>query len=76
MIDLFGHIAYIVLLVGVWLLSKQRVIGWVVHGTGTAMWLVLGILMDSSAIWVWSSVFVVMDVVGFYRWRTKHEKTN
>lgn len=74
MIDFFGHLAYAILIFGMWLISKRLIVGWAVHAFGTTMWLVLGFAMSVSSIWFWSAVFIVMDAVGFYRW--KHEKTN
>ncbi len=71
MIDLFGHFAYILLVVGTWMIGKYWIGGWLIRSVGSATWLVLGILMGMSAIWFWSGVFLVTDLLGYCRWRAK-----
>lgn len=76
MIDFFGHIGYVALILGTWLLGKKHIAGWIFRGIGSGIWLVLGIATAMSSIWIWSSIFIVMDALGFYRWKVKHEKNN
>lgn len=71
MIDFFGHIAYIALVVGTYLITKKVAIGWALRASGSATWAVLGVLMAVSSIWFWSTVFLAMDLFGFYRWKRK-----
>jgi hypothetical protein len=70
-IDFFGHLAYILLVAGTWLVGRYWIGGWLIRATGSTMWLILGIIMGMSAIWFWSGVFLVTDLLGFYRWKMK-----
>lgn len=75
MIDFLGHIGYIIVVLGVWQITRQKRIGWVIHGFGSLFWMGLGLLMGMSSIFLWSIVFLVLDVVGFYRWKAKQENS-
>ena len=75
MIDLCGHVGYILLLVGTYLVSKNHAAGWAMRGVGSAIWLCVGAVMGMSSIWIWGSFFLVLDVVGFRRWKRKRSTT-
>lgn len=72
MIDLFGHLGYAASLLGTWMVLHRHANGWAVRSVGSTTWVVLGIIMGMSSIWFWSGVFLVMDGLGFYRWRVKN----
>lgn len=74
MIDAFGHIGYVALVAGTWMVGRQRIYGWAVRAFGSAIWMALGYAMALSSIWMWSGVFLVTDCVGFYRWRVKDKE--
>lgn len=73
MIDLFGHLGYVLLLFGQWLLVHRRVSGWLFRLVGGAIWLVLGIILNLSSIYLWTAAFLVMDFRGWRRWAKREE---
>ena len=75
MIDFIGHLAYIALVVGTYLITKKVAIGWAFRASGSATWTVLGILMSVSSIWLWSAVFLATDILGYRIWKRKQDET-
>lgn len=71
MLDALGHIGYSLLGVGVLLLGRRVAAGWLFRLVGQAVWLAIGIALGMSSIYVWSTAFLVLDAVGYYRWREK-----
>ena len=67
MIDLFGHLAYAVIVAGTWLGAKGYASGWALRVIGGGGWLTLGIFMEMSSIIFWSAVFILVDSVAFVR---------
>lgn len=68
MIDILGHIAYLFVMTGTFLLHPKfdRVtLGWTLRGVGDAGWVGLGISMGMTSIWIWGSVFVAIDLAGY-----------
>ena len=70
-LDALGHVGYVLLVCGQLLIAHKTTIGWPTRLIGSALWCWLGYQMDMSSIVVWSAVFLVVDVVGWARWRTK-----
>ena len=68
MIDLFGHIFYAFLLLGMICLAYGHRVGWWYRIIGEVGWVVLGVCLDLSSIVLWGMLFVGVDVVGLYRW--------
>ena len=66
MIDLIGHLGYIMLIVGSMLVGRNRASGWALRLGGSIVWAVLGVLMGMSSIWIWSAAFAAVD---YYNWR-------
>ena len=69
MIDLFGHLSYAAVMVGLILLARQNNYGWIVKLVGDLGWVGLGIAMGMSSIIVWGSLFVILDIAGWEKWR-------
>lgn len=67
--DLLGHLAYLFIFAGMFLLSKKVIWGWVVKAVGDAMWLWIGIQIGMSSIWLWEIAFLGTTAYGFYEWR-------
>jgi len=74
MIDLFGHLSYAAVFVGLLLLSRQSNAGWLVKAAGDGGWVALGIVMGMSSIIIWGSFFVLLDLSGWLAWRQKDVK--
>ena len=70
-LDLAGHIFYIFLACGVYLLSKKDINGWLYRLVGETGWVALGLIMGMTSIWIWGLIFMVIDIRGFLEWRKK-----
>lgn len=66
MIDAVGHLGYILLMVGILMVGRSMTAGWLLRFLGEVIWVVLGTIMGMTSIWIWGSVFAVID---FYTWR-------
>ena len=66
--DFFGHIGYILLACGMWSLSQNNKWGWVFRILGEFIWVIIGVFMEMTSIWMWGLVFMGIDVRGFYKW--------
>lgn len=75
MIDLAGHVAYLFVAVGMFLLSKKSKWGWVCRFTGEIGWVIIGLIMGMTSIWMWGLLFMALDFNGFHAWR-RMEKSN
>ena len=68
MIDFLGHVAYFFILLGTYLISKKKVYGWVVKIIGDIIWLILGIYLGLSSIWVWEFGFIITALYAIKSW--------
>lgn len=73
MIDIVGHVGYVLLVVGTYLVSRGKTCGWPLRAVGSATWVGVGVAMAMSSIWIWSTAFVTIDLVG---WRRAWKKTD
>ena len=69
--DLLGHIGYVFLLAGLFLLSRKKTIGWLFRIIGDLFWVTVGFLLGMSAIWFWCLVFLCLDIYGYISWKKK-----
>ena len=67
-IDVIGHIGYFYIALGVWLLSYKNKYGWMCRFVGEGIWIVLGITMQITSIWMWGILFMFLDTKGYYKW--------
>lgn len=74
MIDFVGHIGYGCLVAGSVLLARRKSSGWLLRVSGDAIWLVLGVVMGYSSIYVWSAIFAVADTLGYRHWKRTHDR--
>lgn len=70
-LDIFGHIFYAFLLVGMILLARKSKWGWACRFVGEFGWVIIGVIIGMSSIWSWGIVFMCIDFYGFMRWRKK-----
>ena len=68
MIDLAGHLAYVLLIIGSILTGNMKRTGWLFRFAGSASWVVLGIFMGYSSIVIWSAAFAVTDYRNWRKW--------
>ncbi len=66
--DKVGHLGYVLLLSGTTLLANQSWLGWPLCILGDLVWVWVGWRMRMSSIWVWQSAFLVVGLVGWWRW--------
>jgi len=71
LIDLAGHVFYAMIGLGLVCLALKKTVGWPLRLAGEAGWLVLGILLGLTSIWIWGILFCVMDLVGWWKWRQR-----
>jgi len=68
MLDLMGHIFYLLIVVGMLLLSKKIRYGWILRFWGEFGWVMIGVSMGMSSIYIWGFIFMGIDLYGFLRW--------
>ena len=71
MIDFFGHLSYAFCVGGTYMVGTRKRAGWVVRGVGDVGWVSCGLAIGLSSIWVWGSIFVVLDVIGWRKWKRR-----
>lgn len=69
MIDFTGHIGYLFILVGMVLISKKNIYGWLFRFVGETIWMVLGFYLELSSVVFWGMIFMVIDIYGFKKWK-------
>jgi len=74
MIDLIGHVAYVLIFIGMILLTKKDWIGWVFRFFGEAMWVGIGLYLGMTSIWVWGLIFMGIDAYAITRWKSIADK--
>ena len=67
-LDKLGHIGYVFIIVGIVLLAKQSVWGWLARFIGEGVWLYIGVEMKMTSVWLWGGIFMLLDIYGFYSW--------
>ena len=68
-LDVLGHIGYLFLAFGMYLLARKNMFGWACRGVGETIWLFIGIEMQMSSMWVWGFVFLALEIHGFLSWK-------
>lgn len=66
LLDALGHVGYVSLMAGTWLLGRRRSGGWVLRAAGSVLWGWIGWEMAMPSIWIWSAVFLAADLRGFW----------
>ncbi len=74
LLDVLGHIGYLCLALGMFLLARKVIWGWAARGTGEAIWLLIGVEIQMSSIWVWGVIFLIMEVYGYCLWKNGTQK--
>lgn len=68
-LDVLGHIGYLLLASGMLLLARKNILGWACRGIGEAIWLFIGIEMNMSSMWFWGIIFLLIEIHGFVSWK-------
>jgi hypothetical protein len=67
--DFLGHIGYLSITVGVLLLARQNIWGWVFRGVGEALWVIVGLMVGLTSAWIWGIIFLFIEVYGYRKWK-------
>lgn len=70
-LDAFGHVGYTMLAIGMLLIARGKALGWAFRLIGEFIWLVIGIYLGMSSMWIWGGVFLVIDLFGLINARRK-----
>ncbi len=62
--DAWGHVGYVFLIAGTWVVVKRPTAGWLLRVAGSVVWLGVGVAIDMPSIWLWSVVFAGLDLRG------------
>lgn len=73
LLDFFGHVGYLFIGLGIILLARKNILGWISRAVGEAVWLGIGFALGMSSIWIWSSLFLLMEGYGFWSWRQERK---
>lgn len=76
LVDFAGHVSYVFLACGAYLLGRKNKWGWLCHIIGGLGWLIIGFIMEMSSLWTWGFVFLFIDIKGFrnwWKWEGKHD---
>lgn len=67
-LDLWGHIAYLFIGLGMFLIGRRKIYGWPIKAVGDVIWLILGFKLGMSSIWLWELVFLSTTAYGYWQW--------
>jgi hypothetical protein len=51
------------------MIVRKRPAGWIWRFQGELIWVILGVYLGLTSIWMWGTLFLIMDVIGYYKWR-------
>ena len=72
-IDMLGHIGYLSIAVGMYLVTLKNSWGFAFRFFGEVVWLVIGLLLGMSSLLIWGVIFMGIDIYGFVKWRRENE---
>lgn len=72
-LDILGHLGYTLIFLGMVSIAKEERVGWILRFLGEAIWVIIGIYLGMTSIWIWGSLFMFIDM--FAIWRNYGEDT-
>ena len=69
MIDIVGHQAYLLIAIGSIQIARRQRIGWLIRMGGNAGWIWIGFQLALSSPVVWETVFLAINLWGWWNWR-------
>jgi hypothetical protein len=69
MLDFFGHIGYFFLMIGQICITRKHIYGWIFRFCGELTWVIIGLIMGMTSIYIWGVAFMIIDVIGFFKWK-------
>ena len=73
-VDFFGHWFYFFLFIGMLLLQSKDYRGWAFRFAGEVGWIGIGLVIGMSSVWLWGFAFLVVDVLGYFKWQKEQEE--
>ena len=70
MIDLIVHVCYLFLFAGMVLIRRRNKIGWVLWFLGEFGWVLIGIKLGLTSVWVWGILFCAIDLNALKKWNS------
>jgi len=67
--DLVGHIGYFSIIAGTMLVAWKDIRGWWPRMFGDVIVATMGVMLGVSSIWLWGSVFLLLDIYGYRKWK-------
>ncbi len=67
-LDWLGHIGYISLLAGVYLVGTKIAWGWGFYVAGCAIWIFIGTQLKMTSVWIWQTVATLNGIWAWWRW--------
>lgn len=67
-LNVFGHVSYVFVALGMLLLARKNRWGWVCRFLGEGGWIWVGWMLSMSSIWFWGILFMLLDAYGFWQW--------
>jgi nicotinamide riboside transporter PnuC len=74
MIDFIGHISYLFLTIGIYLLSKHNKLGWIFSSVCQLGWIFIGFWINMTSLWTWAMLFLLMNLYGYFKWSENENK--
>lgn len=75
MLDFFGHVAYLLIGLGMWLLGRGDARGFLAQAVGAFLWTTIAFFMPEDSpylpIILWNILFGLIGIGGYYRLRGK-----
>lgn len=67
-VDFIGHFAYLLSVVGTIYVSKKEKNGFLARIIADSIWCLIGLYLNLSSIFLWSIVFLIVDIRGYKKW--------
>ncbi len=71
MTDLFGHMGYALILIGLVLVGRGSKVGWIFRLIGGMTWVVIGFAIGMTSIWIWGLIFAALDYYNYIKWHNE-----
>ncbi len=72
--DVLGHIAFVFLLLGKFLVIHKYRWGFLSWAVGAGMWAYIGYNIGMGSLVVWNGIYIAMYLYGFYYWGKPNHK--
>lgn len=67
--DIYGHVGYAMLALGMWLVGKRNRNGFLLRLVGEGIWIGIGIHLGYTSIVAWGILDLYINGKSFLRWR-------